>query len=171
MNENFKTALFLVLAHEGSYVNDPKDPGGPTNRGVTLRTYRAYVNPKAHVKDLKKITSDEIAMVYRRHYWDEVVGAELPSGLDYAMFDFAVNSGPGRATKFLQKIVGATVDGKIGPETLSLLGREDFVTLVNRLCDARLAFLKRQSTWKRFGKGWTRRVVNVRERALDMVTE
>ncbi|MDX8541061.1 terminase family protein [Mesorhizobium abyssinicae] len=104
--------------------------------------------------------------LYRRFYWDAVAGAELPAGLDYAVFDFAVNSGPGRAAKCLQAIVGATEDGRIGPATLGAVRARPADVVIDELCDARLAFLKRLSTWPTFGRGWSQRVGSVRAEAL-----
>lgn len=119
MKANFQTALALVLKHEGGYVNHPSDPGGHTNKGVTLANYRRYVKPGGTVADLKAISDQEVATVYRRFYWDAVKGDDLPAGVDYAVFDFAVNSGPRRSAEFLQRTLGAAQDGKIGPKTLA----------------------------------------------------
>ncbi|MCI5078689.1 MAG: glycoside hydrolase family 108 protein [Oricola sp.] len=166
MDANFQRALSRVLKHEGGYVDHPKDPGGATNRGITLATFRRYVKPKATKADLRAITDAQITTVYRRHYWDAVLGAELPSGVDYAVFDFAVNSGPSRSVKFLQRVVGVTQDGRIGPITLAALAKDDPQDVVSKLCDARLAWLKRLETWPTFGRGWERRVSEVKRDAF-----
>lgn len=166
MDRNFQRALSLVLKHEGGWADHPKDPGGATMRGVTLGTFRQYVKPDATKEDLRKITDQQIATVYRRHYWDKVAGAELPDGIDYAVFDFAVNSGPDRAAKYLQKVVGAKQDGKIGPATIKATKSLLPANVIHRLCDDRLAFLKRLKTWPTFGKGWSNRVRDVRTEAL-----
>lgn len=168
MNENFPAALKLVLKHEGGYSNHPRDPGGPTNLGITLANFRRYVKPGGTIADLKKLTVEQAGIVYRHRYWDEVLGAELPSGVDYAVFDFAVNSGPSRAIKFLQRIVGAKQDGRIGPKTLAAVKREGAEAVIEILCDARFAWLRVLPTWKTFGKGWGRRVEGVRREALKM---
>jgi lysozyme family protein len=170
MDRNFSRALSLVLKSEGGFVNDPRDPGGATNKGVTIATYRSYVDPKGTVDDLKKITDAQVATVYRRQYWDVVHGAELPDGVDYAVFDFAVNSGPDRAKKYLQAVVGVTQDGRVGPQTIAAVQAQPPATVINALCDKRLAFLKGLSTWPTYGKGWTSRVASVRSDALKMVT-
>ena len=169
MDSNFKLALKLVLKHEGGFVNHPKDPGGATNKGVTLATFRRFVNPNGTVEDLKKLTDAQAGVVYRRQYWDAVLGAELPSGVDYAVFDYAVNSGPGKAIRELQAVVGADVDGRIGPATLKAVRARKPILLVNALCDRRLAFLRRLPTWPTFGKGWTSRVTGVCGGALGMI--
>lgn len=169
MDRNFKRALPLVLKHEGGFVDHPKDPGGATNKGVTIKTFRAYVKPNGTVADLKKITDEQVATVYYRHYWAAVNAHSLPSGVDYAVFDFAVNSGPKRAAQFLQAIVGENQDGRIGPKTIEAVNAMSARDVIDQLCDKRLAFLQRLPTWPTFKKGWTARVAEVRRRALEMV--
>lgn len=168
MDRNFQRALSLVLKHEGGWSDHPKDPGGATMKGVTLANFRKYVKPNATKDDLRKITDQQLATVYRRFYWDAVSGAELPDGIDFAVFDFAVNSGPARAAQYLQKVVGAVPDGKIGPATVKATKSALPATVIHKLCDDRLAFLKRLKTWPTFGKGWDRRVKEVRADALAM---
>jgi lysozyme family protein len=168
MDRNFSRALKLVLAHEGGYVNHPSDPGGATNKGITIGTFRAYVKPSGTVEDLKRITDEQVATVYRRHYWDAVLGAELPDGVDYAVFDFAVNSGVSRAAKYLQAVVGVGQDGVIGPATVKAARGIMHAKIIHDLCDKRMAFLKGLRTWGTFGKGWTNRVTGVRSEALKM---
>ena len=171
MEHNFQNALSAVLKHEGGWADHPKDPGGATMRGVTLGTFRRYVKAGASKADLKNITAAELETVYRRHYWDAVRGNELPSGVDYAVFDFAVNSGPSRATKFLQQVLGIKQDGKLGPVTLAALKDRYPSTIVSELCTLRLKWLRRLKTWKTFGRGWERRVVAVQELASAMTEQ
>lgn len=170
MDRNFQRALKLVLKHEGGFSNHKDDPGGATNKGITLATFRRFVKPGGTIADLKAITDDQVAVVYRRQYWDAVLGAELPDGVDYAVFDFAVNSGPARAAKYLQAVVGVAQDGKIGPATLKATRAMMHATVIHNLCDRRMAFLKALPTWKTFGKGWTSRVADVRSDALKMAS-
>ncbi len=166
---NFAPALVAVLKHEGGYSNHPKDPGGATNRGITLDTFRRYVKPGASVSDLKRITDAEVAEVYRRFYWESAVNADdLPDGLDFCAFDFAVNSGPDRAGRYIQRIVGVKQDGKIGPITLAAVRAMPVEDIINRLCDDRLAFLRQLTTWGTFGKGWTNRIRETRRASLEM---
>lgn len=165
---NFAAALSAVLKHEGGYVNHPQDPGGATNKGVTLTNYRRFVKKGGTVEDLKRITDEQVTTVYRRHYWDRVKGDDLPSGIDYAVFDFGVNSGPDRAIKYLQAVLGVAQDGAIGPVTLAAARKADARSVINRLCDDRMAFLKRLRHWPTFGKGWASRVSGVRALALQM---
>lgn len=169
MQSNFARALANVLVHEGGFSNHKADPGGATNKGITIATFRKWVKRDGTVADLKNISAADVAKVYRKHYWDKVRGDDLPSGVDYAVFDYAVNSGPGRAAKALQTVVGAKLDGVIGPETIGKATAYNPAVVVNRLCDERLAFLKRLNTWPTFGKGWSSRVAGVREDALHMV--
>ncbi|QKC70750.1 glycoside hydrolase family 108 protein [Mesorhizobium loti] len=168
MDRNFARALALVLKSEGGWSDNPADPGGATMKGVTLANFRRYVKADASKADLKKIGDDQVATVYRRFYWDAVLGAELPDGVDYAVFDFAVNSGPGRAAKYLQAAVGVSQDGRIGPATLAAARARPAGIVIDQLCDARLAFLKRLPTWGTFGRGWSDRVKSVRTQALLM---
>lgn len=170
MEANFIPSLNFVLKHEGGYVNHPRDPGGHTNKGITLATYRSTLKPNASVQDLKNISDADVAKIYKMNYWNVVRGDLLPSGVDYAVFDFAVNSGPSRAARYLQSILGVSTDGIIGPETIAAAKSAEPKWLVNRLCDDRMAFLKRLSTWGDFGKGWTARVSAVRREALKMVS-
>jgi len=165
---SYDAALARVLAHEGGYSDHPDDPGGPTKFGITIADYRRYVKPDAGAADVKAMTVDEAKAIYRARYWDVLACDGLPAGLDYAVFDYGVNSGVARAAKALQRLVGVAADGRIGPVTLAAAARRDAATLVAALCDERLAFLKSLKTWPVFGKGWSRRVAEVRAAALAM---
>lgn len=174
MDRNFARALPLVLAHEGGFVNLAEDPGGATNKGVTLATFRAYVKPNGTIDELKAITDAQVATVYYRHYWSAVNAQALPSGIDYAVFDFAVNSGPARAAKYLQGVLGVAQDGRVGPQTIAAVEKANARDVIDALCDERLGFLKRikhkgKLMWETFGKGWSRRVADVRKTAQLMV--
>src|SRR5690606_6820413 len=174
MDRNFQRALPHVLKHEGGFVNHPADPGGSTNKGVTLASFRAYVKPNGTVEDLNAITAAQVATVYYRHYWTAVNAQALPSGIDYAVFDFAVNSGPARSAQYLQAVLGVSQDGRIGPATIAAAEKANARDVIDVLCDNRLAFLKRitnkgKRMWDTFGKGWDRRVADVRKAAQLMV--
>ena len=171
MKDNFRSALAHVLRHEGGFVHHPKDPGGATNKGITLATYRRFINPSGSVSDLRKITDAQVAEVYKRQYWDEVSGDILPSGVDYCVFDFAVNSGPSRAIKHLQMAVNVEPDGELGSVTIGATIKADSAETINRICNTRLQFKKRLKTWPTFGKGWSRRVADVRAHALKLAKE
>lgn len=173
MNSNFNEALSLVLKHEGGYVNHALDPGGATNLGITIGTAKRYGvdmdgDGDTDIIDIKKLTVAAASKIYRGEYWNKVGGDMLPSGLDYAVFDFGVNSGVSRAGKYLQALVGVTQDGQIGPKTVAAIDGKNVADLINKLCDNRLAFLKKLPTWGTFGKGWGSRVAGVRMAALAL---
>ena len=165
-----ETALNRLLAHESGYTDHPADPGGPTKFGVTIFDYRRYVKPDATAADVKGMALDEAKGIYRAKYWATLRCDELPAGLDYAVFDFGVNSGVARAAKTLQRILGVAEDGRIGAITLDAAARAPGAT-IEHLCDARLAFLQSLKTWPVFGKGWARRVSEVKAAALAMAAQ
>ena len=128
MAENFEVSLRMVLKHEGGFVDHPKDPGGATNKGVTRQTYESFLGrPLESVNELIEISDEHIQEIYRIRYWDKIKGDDLPSGLDFSVFDWGVNSGPSRSAKFWKEnddegLNGAT-DGQlriIGTPELSL---------------------------------------------------
>jgi len=167
MKENFEAALAAVLVHEGGYVNHPRDPGGATNKGVTQGVYDDWrVRHGKPKQSVRLITSEEIGAIYKRDYWDRVRGDDLPSGVDYAVFDFAVNSGVSRASRYLQAAVGTPQDGVIGPQTIGAI--KDAKATVKAVCDKRMAFLRGLGTFNTFGRGWTRRVNDVAAKAGAM---
>lgn len=166
--QNYDEALRRLLVHEGGYSNDPGDPGGPTKYGITIIDYRKYINPRGTANDVKNMTVDQAKIIYRAHYANPLHFDDLPSGVDYAVFDYGVNSGISRAAKVLQRLVGAGVDGVIGNETLTKTAKRNPKQLINAICDERLRFLQGLSTWRIFGKGWGRRVSEVRAAALAM---
>jgi lysozyme family protein len=166
----FDICLDAVLLYEGGYADHPADPGGATNLGITHKTLARWRRvspwwalPKSEVQALLRT---EAAKIYRASYWDRIQGGQLPPGLDVALFDFAVNSGPHRAIRMLQAELDVAADGQIGPLTLDAIERRPAGQLINELCDRRLAFLNRLSTFATFGKGWTNRVAAVRNAAL-----
>lgn len=165
---NFEESLALVLKHEGGWVDDPHDPGGETNMGVTIGTWEDWVGHKVVPGSLKSLTVKDIAPLYKVKYWDKVKGDQLPNGVDYAVFDYAVLAGPSRATKTLQSCAGVNADGIIGPKTLAAVNSKNPVDLSRCICDNRLAFLKSLPTWPRYGKGWSRRIADVRLTAARM---
>ncbi|WDR02762.1 glycosyl hydrolase 108 family protein [Devosia algicola] len=174
MAERFATCLALVLKLEGGYVDNPNDPGGATNRGITRRTLAAWrqIRPWADLAktEVKSLSRAEAAQIYRANYWDVIRGDALVPGLDLALFDFAINSGPGRAVKTLQRLLGVVADGVIGVRTLAAIDDKIAAAgasnLVRQLCADRLVFLQTLSTFAHFGVGWTRRVKTVQAAAL-----
>lgn len=168
MRENLEVALTWVLAHEGGFVNHPKDPGGATNKGVTQRVYDGYRDRKGlSRRSVRGIEANEVAEIYRAQYWQAVRADDLPAGLDYCVFDYAVNSGPRRAAMDLQRELGIKVDGVIGQITLAAVAKADVFDLIVRLCERRMRFLKALKHWPTFGRGWTRRVMGQHVGAQD----
>ncbi|WP_262298384.1 glycoside hydrolase family 108 protein [Microvirga sesbaniae] len=165
---NVPGALALVLRIEGGYVDHPQDPGGATKYGITLATLSACRGRRCTKADMRALTEEEAGAIYRARYWDRVRADELPPGIDEAVFDFAVNSGPSRAVIALQRALGVADDGVPGPVTLAAARRANPRKVVNAICDDRLAMMRRLSTWKTFGKGWSRRVAAVRAAALAL---
>lgn len=170
MKGNLKHAIELTFGHEGGYVNHPKDPGGPTKFGITLGTLSAHRGRVCTAVDVKDLTLDEAAEILDKGYWRKVWGDDLPSGVDFAMFDFAVNSGAAQAVKSLQRVLGVTRDGSMGPRTLAAAKGRAPVILIRQLSEERLDFMRGLKTWPTFGKGWSRRVAEVKEAAIDMST-
>lgn len=171
MIDNFDTCLKEVLKHEGGYGDHPADPGGATNLGVTKKVWEEWVGHEVTKDDIKALTAEDVKPLYKQRYWDVCRCDDLPAGLDYVVFDIAVNSGPGRAAKFLQSAVGATPDGRIGPNTLVCVKRTSLspLELINIICDRRELFFVSLPNYSTFGKGWLRRNEEVRERAIDML--
>ena len=170
MQSNFNRSLLLLLKHEGNFVNHPSDPGGMTNLGVTAKVWESWVGHPVDEKQMRALTPDDVAPLYKRKYWDACRADELVSGLDYAVFDFAVNSGVGRSVKLLQSCVGVPVDGGIGPATMAAINNyPDTKKLIEQYCDSRLQFLKSLKTFPVFGKGWERRVNEVETESLRML--
>ena len=170
MNINFEKSLQLILKSEGGYVFHEKDPGGMTNFGVTKRVWEEWVGHEVTEQDMRNLTPAIIAPMYKAKYWDKVCGDDLPSGVDYVVFDAAINSGPGRAIKWLQACVKVDVDGQIGPHTLNAVTAFSDVDLISDYNKRRLSFLIDLPTWPTFGKGWTNRVAHVGDSAVQMVT-
>jgi lysozyme family protein len=169
-SKNFSFCLTKVLVHEGGFSDDPLDPGGATNKGVTQAVYDSWRHLQGmSQRSVQYITNEEMSGIYKMLYWDRARCDDLPNGVDYAVFDFAVNSGVNRAITFLQVTVDAVADGLIGKNTIMSVSLRDPAYVINALCDKRLAFLKRLTTFKRFGKGWTRRVTEVCAAAEKMV--
>ncbi|MXQ13850.1 glycoside hydrolase family 108 protein [Microvirga makkahensis] len=166
----FEEALAFVLRQEGGFSRHPRDPGGATNHGITLETLSRARGYPVSVGDIRALTAEEAAAIYRRFYWEAVRAEELPRGLDLALFDLAVNSGPMRAIMLLQKVLGVVADGLIGPVTLEAARRMDAVEAIRGLTRERLGFLSRLAIWPVFGGGWRRRVLDVEQEAIRLAS-
>ncbi len=145
MQASFSDALKAVLQHEGGYSDHPEDPGGATNRGITFRVFQNH-HPHASLDDLRSISDSEVSSIYRSDYWDKCRCDELPIGVDYVVFDAAVNSGPTQSARWLQRAVGATDDGLIGRQTITAAVASDVDVAIQAICRTRLEFLQGLST-------------------------
>jgi lysozyme family protein len=164
----YAESIRRVLASEGGYVNHPSDPGGPTNFGITIADYRRYVKPDATAADIRAMQVDEAKAIYREKYWRAVRCDDLPAGVDYCVFDYAVNSGTGRVPKVLQRVLGIAVTGRMDDATIAAARKRDARAMIQSICDERLRFLQGLKTWPVFGKGWGKRVAEVRSAALAL---
>lgn len=167
---NYPRAIKCVLVHEGGKVDHPKDPGGRTKEGVIQRVYDGYRRRKGQpLRDVWLMTAKERDDIYRVQYWDAIRGDALPAGIDYVVFDGAVNSGPAQSVKWLQRCLGVRVDGVIGEATLAAAERHpNPAALIAAICDRRMAFLKALKTWPTFGRGWSARVTGVRRTGIEI---
>src|SRR5258708_38708997 len=168
MKETYERAMAQVYEDEGGYSNDAGDPGGPTNYGITIHDARTYWKSNATADDVRHMPKSIASDIYVKHYAVPLHYNDLPAGVDYAVLDYGINSGIGRSARILQKLVGAHIDGSIGPETIKDANQMDAVKLINAIYDERLRFLQSLRTWHIFGKGWGRRVKKGRALALSM---
>jgi lysozyme family protein len=169
MNSNWQKSFELMLKSEGGFVNHPSDPGGMTNLGVTKATWENWVGRESDEAEMRGLTPEKVEPLYKKKYFDAVRGDELPMGLDYLMFDFAVNAGAGRAIKILQTAVGVTPDGGFGPMTMAAVQAVDPVDLIERFSQAKENFYRSLTTFATFGKGWLNRVADVKVKASAML--
>lgn len=165
---NFENCLSRVLQYEGLWADHPADPGGATMKGVTIGTFAQFKGRKVTKEELRNISDADLRAIYRRKYWDVVRGDDLPAGLDLVAFDAAVNSGPSRGARWLQYALGVHQDGKVGPVTIAAAQAANVSHSIDYACNVRLDFLRRLKTWPTFGKGWSRRVSDVRASAKRM---
>ncbi len=169
MRETLTTALDLMFGHEGGYVNNPKDPGGATKYGITHRTLAAHRGVSSVTPaEVKALTKEEAAEIYRRSYWVQSGGDLLPVGIDFMAFDYGVNSGPAQAVKSLQRVVGVNTDGIVGGQTVAAVNAYKG-DLIGAYAAERLRFMKTLKTWPTFGRGWQKRVSSVEVQARQMM--
>jgi hypothetical protein len=152
---DFDIAFTRLLGSEGGYVNDPRDPGGETNWGVTKRVAVAC----GFTRDMRTMTQADAKCIYKLMFWDAVRGDDLGE-LAFHVFDAAVNSGVPQAVKWLQEALGVKADGVIGPATLAAVQAADTARLVRVFTGQRLDFLTDRITWPSFGRGWAKRIAN-----------
>ncbi len=166
MRDNFEFSLNSTLKHEGGWTDSSED--FPTMKGIRLTTYRQHYGKHKTKDDLRNISDKELNHIYKTGYWDKCNCDNLPAGLNYVVFDAAVNSGPSRSAKWLQKALGVERDGVIGPITLGKIKTHDLIQLIHSVCDKRLNFLHTLGNWPQFGKGWGRRIEEVRNTSITM---
>jgi lysozyme family protein len=166
MPSNFKECLELVLKSEGGWVNNPADPGGETNLGVTKRVWEEYVGHP--VKTMKDLSKDDVAPMYELKYWRPCYCEVLPRGLDFVVFSMGVNAGPGRSIKLFQQSIGCIPDGVIGPKTRDLISSSNGANLISKFSETRREYYKSLKLFPVFGKGWLNRVDAEEAEALQM---
>lgn len=166
---NWDNAFKLMLASEGGFVNHPSDPGGMTNLGVTKATWENWVGRESDEKEMRGLTPEKVEPLYKKKFWDACRCDELPSGIDYLVFDFAVNAGPGRSAKILQTAVGVTPDGGIGPMTLAAVNSFSEAELIEKFSQGKEDFYRSLNTFETFGTGWLNRVAAVKIKATSML--
>lgn len=168
---SFEFVWSQLIGHEGGdkYTNDPDDPGGPTKYGVTLKTLQAYRRDYGlTADDVKKLNLSTAQAIFKAKYWNTVRADDLPAGLDYAVVDYAFNSGPGQAVKDLQRVLGVRVDGVAAVMTVEAANDGNVLDLIEALCRRRLAFMKSLKGWWKYGRGWSRRVAEVQRQAVKL---
>lgn len=173
MRGSFMQCLEWLMHHEGGYVDHPRDPGGATKYGVTIHTMKELgldIDGDGDVDrdDVKLLTYQDVAPIVKLRYWDAVKGDDLPTGVDWAVADWAYNSGPSIPAKALQRIVNAKPDGMIGPKTVEAVKAKNPSDVIEALYDKREAFYKSLSTYETFGRGWSRRNRETYEQAKQL---
>ncbi|MEI8285960.1 MAG: glycosyl hydrolase 108 family protein [Actinomycetes bacterium] len=167
----FEECLKRILKHEGGFVNDPLDSGGMTNLGVTKRVWEEFVGHPVSEADMQALIPERVAKLYKQRYWNPAYCEVLPKGLDYVVFDFAVNAGTGRSVKTLQQAIGCVADGVIGPKTMAAINSANAKNIIAKFSDARTDFYQgivaRKPDQARFIKGWLNRVEDARKLALE----
>ena len=169
MLSNFPASLDLILKSEGGFVNHPRDPGGMTNLGVTRNVWKEWVKHEVDETEMRALTPELVAPLYKANYWDACRCDDLPRGVDYCVFDSAVNMGSSRAAKLLQAALGVTADGAIGRATIAAATAADPAELLEAFSLGKEAFYQSLPTFGVFGKGWLNRVAHVQDAAEQMM--
>jgi lysozyme family protein len=169
MLSNWPASLALILKSEGGFVNHPRDPGGMTNLGVTRNVWKEWVKHEVDEAEMRSLTPELVAPLYKANYWDACKCDDLPRGVDYVVFDSAVNMGPSRAAKLLQAALGVTADGVIGRATIAAATAANPAELLEAFSLGKEEFYKSLPTFATFGKGWLNRVTHVQDVAEQMI--
>lgn len=152
---NLDQAFTELLGNEGGYTNNPNDPGGETNWGITV----AVARENGYIGAMQDMDQSVAKAIYEKKYWLPAFD-QLPYPIAFQVFDAAVNSGVGQAVRWLQRSIGVADDGKLGPVTLQAIQAVDPMKLVLLFNAERLMFMTNLTTWGSFGKGWARRISN-----------
>jgi len=168
---SFEKCFRFVCRFEGGFVNDPKDPGGPTNLGITQATLSSFLGRAATIAEVKALTPDKAAPIYREKYWDSISGDDLPTGIDLLVFDYGVHAGPRQSVLALQRVLRVVADGRVGPRTILAARKADPMKTIDALSNHRVEALQKLKIWKdeRFHKGLISRVEKARKAALSMI--
>lgn len=164
---SWSTSIERVLKHEGGYVNNPKDPGGETNWGITVAVARA----NGYTGSMRALPRETAVAIYKKLYWDTIKGDQLPPAVAFQVFDAGVNHGVNRASEWLQACVGTAQDGKIGPATLAAVRAQSVPKLTFAFLAVRTRFYTDLPTFSTFGKGWTRRIAENLVYAAQDITQ
>ena len=170
MKSNWDTCLAHVLKSEGGFSNHKDDPGGMTNLGVTKKVWEEWTGKPATEQDMRGLTHDDVAPLYKKRYWDVVHGDDLPAGVDLCVFDCAVNAGVSRSARFLQRTAQVTADGIIGLGTLKAVQALSSSLVIRDFCAQRELHYKSLPTFPTFGKGWMARLDRVEDDAMKMAS-
>jgi hypothetical protein len=166
---NFDKCVDVILKWEGGFTNDPQDPGGATNWGITIGELKIWRDPKpVTIGDVQSLKKDEAIEIFRTNYWNKMRCDDLAPGVDLVVFDFGVNAGIGRAARMLQDVVGAEQDGSVGPATVAAANAQDATRVIKAMTEKRLAYYQSLPGWNHFGKGWSNRTSDVNQIALQM---
>ncbi len=167
----FQACLPIILKSEGGFVDDPKDPGGATNLGITLATLSSWLARAATVAEVRALTVADVAPIYEARYYNASHACDCPAGVDLMVFDAAVNQGVGRAVSSLQRSAGVTADGAFGPKTKAAVAAMAPAALINAIAADRDAYYRSLPTFGHFGKGWLARVARTTKAALAMAAQ
>jgi hypothetical protein len=169
MDSNFDKALACVLKSEGLYVNNPADPGGETMRGVTRNAWSTWLKRPVEDGEMAKLTVEDVTPFYKALYWESAGCDKMPIGLDYLLFDAAVNMGVGRAVRLLQQSLGCVPDGVIGPNVINALNITPVDRLLTKFTTQKEQFYKSLKTFSVFGQGWLNRCQDVLNNAKEFI--
>ena len=177
MLSNWEKSFNLVIAHEGGFSDDIRDRGnklrdgrpGSTMLGCTQANWEHYIGRKVTHDEMRRLTKEDVKPLYKNNYWDVVMGDVLCAGLDYAAFDFAINAGPFASRKIIQKALGITADGIFGKQTLKAIKESNGADLIEKFSNVKESYSRSLSDFSIYGKGWLRRVAEVKTTATQLM--